>query len=195
MRWRSPFGAERSHSRKKEGNELRPSRCRFYPESLGIGAANVRSSKLEGFPQSWRSVVRRGAYTAASTSERIAFHTINRATGHRLHRQFVDSENGKPADRDDQVKGYEVEKGKFVVLEPEEIAAAVPESDKTLAISAFIGCGDVDETYFDRPYYLTPADKNAEEAFSLIREGMRKKGVAGPDGAVPAREDVADPRA
>jgi DNA end-binding protein Ku len=117
-------------------------------------------------------------YTAASTSERIAFHTINRATGHRVHRQFVDSDTGKPVDRDDQVKGYEVEKGKFVVLEPDEIAAAIPESDKTLAVTAFIGCGDVDDTYFDRPYYLTPADKAAEEAFSLIREGMRKKGVA-----------------
>ncbi|TIU21975.1 MAG: Ku protein, partial [Mesorhizobium sp.] len=46
-------------------------------------------------------------YTAASTSERIAFHTINRATGHRVHRSFVDSDSGKPVEKDDQVKGFE----------------------------------------------------------------------------------------
>jgi DNA end-binding protein Ku len=134
---------------------------------------------------SWKGTLKVGElacgvalYAAASTSERISFHTINRATGHRVHRQFVDSESGEPVDREVQVKGYELEDGQYVVLEPEEIAAAVPESDKTLRISAFIGCGDVDDTYFDRPYYLAPADEAAEEAFALIREGLRKKGVA-----------------
>jgi len=117
-------------------------------------------------------------YTAASTSERIAFHTINRATGNRVHRQFVDSETGKPVEKDDQVKGYEVGSGDYVVLEPEEIAAAVPQSDKTLSVSAFIACGDIDDVYFDKPYYLAPTKSHAEESFALIREGMRKKKVA-----------------
>lgn len=117
-------------------------------------------------------------YTAASTSERIAFHTINRATGNRVSRQFVDSATGKAVEKDDQVKGYEVSQGDYVVLDPEEVAAAVPESDKTLSVSAFIGCGDIDDVYFDKPYYLAPTDKSAEEAFALIREGMRKKMVA-----------------
>jgi DNA end-binding protein Ku len=117
-------------------------------------------------------------YTAASTSERIAFHTINRATGHRVRRQFVDSETGKPVEKEDQVKGYEVSQGDYVILDSEEVAAAVPDSDKTLSISAFIGCGDIDDVYFDKPYYLAPADKMAAEAFALIREGMRKQKVA-----------------
>lgn len=117
-------------------------------------------------------------YTAASTSERIAFHTINRASGHRVQRRFVDSETGKPVEKDDQVKGYEVGQGDYVMLDPDEVAAAVPESDKTLAVSAFIGCGDIDDVYFDRPYYLAPADASAGEAFALIREGMRRKKVA-----------------
>lgn len=117
-------------------------------------------------------------YTAASTSERIAFHTINRATGNRVRRQFVDSDTGRPVDRDDQVKGYEVSQGDYVIIDPEEVASAVPESDKTLAVSAFIGCGDIDDVYFDKPYYLAPTDSAAEEAFALIREGMRKKKVA-----------------
>ncbi len=117
-------------------------------------------------------------YTAASTSERVTFHTINRSTGHRVHRQFVDSETGKPVEKNDQVKGYEVGRGDYVVLDPEEVAAAVPNSDKTLSVSAFIGCADIDDVYFDKPYYLAPADKMAEEAFALIREGMRRKKVA-----------------
>lgn len=117
-------------------------------------------------------------YTAASTSERIAFHTINRATGHRVHRAFVDSDTGKPVEKDDQVKGYEISSGDYVMLEPDEVAEAIPESDKTLSVSAFIGCSDVDDVYFDKPYYLAPPDKDAEEAFGLIREGMRRKKVA-----------------
>lgn len=117
-------------------------------------------------------------YSAASTSERIAFHTINRATGHRVRRQFIDSETGKPVAKDDQVKGYEVSQGDDVMLDPEDIAAAVPDSDKTLAVSAFIACAEIDDVYFDKPYYLAPADATAGEAFALIREGMRRKKVA-----------------
>lgn len=117
-------------------------------------------------------------YTAASTSERIAFHTINRATGNRVRRQFVDSETGKPVERDDQVKGYEVSQDDYVVLDPEEVASAVPDSDKTLSVSAFIGCGGIDDVYFDRPYYLAPSDRSADETFALIREGLRKRKVA-----------------
>ncbi|MEA1673260.1 Ku protein [Nitrospirillum sp. BR 11163] len=117
-------------------------------------------------------------YTAASSSERIAFHTVNRATGHRVHRRFVDSETGRPVDREDQVKGYEVARGDYVVLEPDEVAAVVPESDKTLSVLAFIPCADIDDVYFDKPYYLAPSDRHADEAFALIREGMRAKKVA-----------------
>jgi DNA end-binding protein Ku len=117
-------------------------------------------------------------YTAASTSERIAFHTINRETGHRVRRQFVDQETGKPVEADQQVKGYEIGQGEYVVLEPDEIKAAVPQSDKTLDVDAFIACRDIDEVYFDKPYYLAPSDPIAEKAFVLIREGMRTRKVA-----------------
>ena len=117
-------------------------------------------------------------YTAASTSERIAFHTINRATGHRVRREFVDAETGKPVPREDQVKGYELAEGEHVVLEPEEIAAAIPDSDKTLAVEAFLPCGQIDDVYFDKPYYLAPSERSGQEAFALIRDGMAASGVA-----------------
>ncbi|ODT47032.1 Ku protein [Devosia sp. 63-57] len=117
-------------------------------------------------------------YTAASTSDRIAFHTLNRATGHRVRRQFVDSDTGKPVERDDQVKGYEVGSGEYITLDPETVAAAVPDSDKTLDISSFIACSEIDDVYFDKPYYLAPAGHDADEAFALIRDGMSKRQVA-----------------
>jgi len=117
-------------------------------------------------------------YTAASTSERIAFHMLNRRTGHRLHREFVDSETGKVVEREDQVKGYEAGENDYIALDPEEIAAAIPESDKTLEIDAFIACDEIDDLYFDKPYYLTPSDRHGADAFALIREGMKMKKLA-----------------
>jgi DNA end-binding protein Ku len=119
-----------------------------------------------------------GLYTAASTSERIAFHLINRETGHRLNREFVDSETGKPVERDEQVKGYEVTEGDYIMLEPEEIAAAVPQADKVLDIKTFLACDDIDDVYFDKPYYLAPSDSQSVEAFGLIRDGLKATNAA-----------------
>jgi DNA end-binding protein Ku len=108
----------------------------------------------------------------------VAFHTVSRTSGHRLNRLFVDEETGEPVERDQQVKGYETGNGDYVMLEPEEIAAAVPESDKTLDISAFVPCGEIDLVYLDRPYYLAPTDDVAAKVFALIRAGMEAKNVA-----------------
>ncbi len=116
-------------------------------------------------------------YAAATTSDRVSFHIVNRKTGNRVRREYVDEETGKPVDRDDQVKGYETSKGNYVLLEPDEIAAAVPESDKTLAVESFVPCDEVDTVYFDKPYFVAPADEAAEEAFAVMREGMRTKKV------------------
>ena len=119
-----------------------------------------------------------GLYSAASTSERIALHTINRPTGNRVRREFIDAETGKSVERDDQVKGYEVAKGEYVSVEPDEIAAIMPHGDKTLTVSAFVDLAGVDDLYFDKPYYLAPSDRSADETFALVREGMRKAKVA-----------------
>jgi DNA end-binding protein Ku len=119
-----------------------------------------------------------GLYAAASTTERIALRTINRPTGHRVRRQFVDAETGETVERDDQVKGYEVAKDEYVSVEPDEIAAVIPHGDKTLTVSAFVDLGGVDDLYFDKPYYLGPSDSSADETFALVREGMRAAKVA-----------------
>lgn len=116
-------------------------------------------------------------YTAASTSDRITFNTINTATGNRVNRVFVDSETEARVEKEAQTKGFEIENGQYIIIDPEEVAAAIPESNKTLEIEAFIPRSDVDDVYFDKPYYLTP-DKMGGDAFAALRDGMKKSNVA-----------------
>ncbi|WID96512.1 Ku protein [Bosea vestrisii] len=116
-------------------------------------------------------------YTGASTSERISFHTINRDTGNRVRREFIDPETEEPVERDDQVKGFEIGENRYVEIEPDEIVKAVPESNKTLAVSAFVPCGEIDTVFFDKPYYLVPSGKIADDAFAVIRDALRASKV------------------
>src|SRR5690349_20875712 len=107
-----------------------------------------------------------GLYTAASTSDRITFHTINKATGNRVRREFVDSETEETVDRDEQIKGFDIGDGQYIMIDPEEVTAVIPDSDKMLEIEAFLSCSDVDDIYFDKPYYLLPTDDVSVDAFS-----------------------------
>jgi hypothetical protein len=77
---------------------------------------------------------------------------------------FVDSEMEDPVPREAQTKGFEIDNGQYIIIDPDDVAAAIPESNKTLEIEAFIPCSDVDDVYFDKPYYLTP-DKMGGDAF------------------------------
>lgn len=115
-----------------------------------------------------------GLYTAASTSERISFHMINESTGNRLKREFIDSETEEVVERDQQAKGFETGSGDYIMIDPEEVAAVVPDSDKMLEAEAFIPCGEVDDVYFDKPYYLVPVDDGDQDAFTSIRDALSK---------------------
>ena len=117
-------------------------------------------------------------HAAASTSERVAFRIVNRATGNTVKRELVDEETGKPVPPESQVKGYETEPGQYVTLKPEEVAAAVPEGDHELVVERFVACDEIDEVYLDRPYYLVPGDRMALESYAVVRDGMRDCKVA-----------------
>jgi len=139
---------------------------------------------MAGHRAQWKGFVKFGEvtcgvalYTAASTSDRITFNTINKATGNRVNRVFIDSDTEELVTKEAQTKGFEIENGQYLIIDPDQIAAAIPESDKTLEIEAFIPCTDVDDVYFDKPYYLTP-DKMGSDAFSALRDGMKKSKVA-----------------
>jgi DNA end-binding protein Ku len=115
-----------------------------------------------------------GLYTAASTSERISFHMINESTGNRLKREFIDSETEEVVERDQQVKGFETGNGDYIMIDPDEVAAVVPDSDKMLEAEAFIPCGEIDDVYFDKPYYLVPVDEADQDTFTSIRDALSK---------------------
>ncbi len=118
-------------------------------------------------------------FPAASDKEKVSFHLLNGATGHRLKQQYVDSETGRVVDREDRVKGYEVAKGDYVIVSEEELAAIEIESTHTIDIEKFVARSEVDPVYLDKRYFITPDDKVGQEAFAVIREAMRQRGVAG----------------
>lgn len=117
-------------------------------------------------------------YAAASQADRVRFRMVSGKTGHRLRRVFVDGGTGKPVEDDDIVKGYEVEPGNYVHLTPEEIAAAIPDSDRRLTVRRFVPCDAVDTTFFDRPYYIASGSKAGAETFALIHRALSEAGVA-----------------
>jgi DNA end-binding protein Ku len=111
---------------------------------------------------------------ATSEAEKVRFHTLNRATGNRVHARYVDAETGKPVNEADQVKGYEHEQGEYVTLEDEELDSVGLESTRTISIDCFVPAASIGWIWYDKPHYLVPDDKVGEEAFSVIREAMAK---------------------
>jgi DNA end-binding protein Ku len=118
-------------------------------------------------------------YTATSTSSRIRLHIINRDTGNRIRNQAIDSETGDVVETEDKVKGYELNNGKYVLLEEEELDEVALESTHTLEIETFVPRDEVDEIYLDESFYIVPDGEAAYEAFAVIREAMKKTGMVG----------------
>ena len=118
-------------------------------------------------------------YSATSTSQRIRFNIINRKTGNRIRNDVVDAESGQPVEPEDRVKGYQIEKGQYVLVEDDELDNVALESTHTIDIEEFVPVAEVDRIYLDESYYIVPQDDVAEEAFAVIREAMRKEDLAG----------------
>ena len=111
-------------------------------------------------------------FPATKSGASIAFHQVHEPSGKRVKYEKVVPGIG-PVNVDEIVKGYEVSKGEYVLLEPEEIEAVKLESRKTLELTQFVDYGDIDAIYYDKPYYVVPADDLAEEAFVVLREALR----------------------
>ena len=112
-------------------------------------------------------------FSATKSGATIAFHQIHEPSGKRIKYEKVVPGIG-PVDRDEIIKGFEVSKGEYVLLEPEEIESVKLESRKTLDLAQFVDLHDIDAIYFDKPYFVVPADDLAEEAFIVLREALRK---------------------
>jgi len=115
-------------------------------------------------------------YPATTTAEKTRFHLINRETGSRLKQQMVDSETGDVVESDQKGRGYELRKGKYVEIEPEELEAVQIESSHTIDIESFVPSDEIDQRYLNHPYYIAPEGKAAVDAFAVIRDAMKDEG-------------------
>ncbi|PJG49098.1 Ku protein [Sphingobium sp. LB126] len=112
-------------------------------------------------------------YAATRSGAQIAFHQIHQPTGKRVRYEKTVPGLG-PVKPEDIVKGFEVSKGDYVLLQPDEIEAVKLESKKTLELTQFVEASEIDVLYYERPYYVVPADDLAEEAFIVLREALRR---------------------
>ena len=114
-------------------------------------------------------------YPASTQAEKTHFHQINLRTGHRLKQQMVDEKTGRVVDSEHKGRGYEISKGRYVPVEPDELEAVKLESTRTIDIDDFVPAEDIDQRYLDRPYYIVPDGKAGADAFAVIRDAMKRK--------------------
>jgi DNA end-binding protein Ku len=117
-------------------------------------------------------------FTATKTSEKIAFRQIHKPTGKPVHYQKVVAGVG-PVDTDEIMKGFEYEKGNYVLLTEEDIEAVKLETKKTFDLSQFVGACEIEPIYFDKPYFVVPQDELAEDAYRVVRDALRKSQMIG----------------
>ena len=116
-------------------------------------------------------------FPASTEREKISFHQINKKTGNRIKYRKVDAETGDEVGSSDIVKGYEVGKGEYIEIEPEELEAIAIESKRTIEIDEFVPKKEIDELYLNSPYYIVPDGEVGQQAFAVIREAIRKEGM------------------
>ena len=116
-------------------------------------------------------------FPATSEREKISFHQINKETGNRIRYKKVDAETGDEVDNSEIVKGYEVTKGEYIELDPDELEAVAIESKRIIDIEEFVPRNEIDELYLRDPYYIVPDGEVGQQAFAVIRDAIRKEGM------------------
>jgi len=116
-------------------------------------------------------------FPATSEREKISFHQINKKTGQRIKYRKVDAESGEEVESKDIVKGYEVGRGEYIELDPDEIEAIAIESKRVIDIDQFVPRDEIDDIYLNSPYYIVPDGEVGQQAFAVIREAIKKEGM------------------
>jgi DNA end-binding protein Ku len=127
------------------------------------------------------SLVSCPVYLSPATTEtkRIRLNQINSETGNRVRQQLVDEETGDVVERSQVAKGYEHDRGQYVMIDDEELKTLQVESSKIIDLTQFVDREEVDPVYLDAPYYVYPDGKLAVEAFRVIGQAMAAKGLSG----------------
>jgi len=116
-------------------------------------------------------------YTGTSSTERVSFRQINKKTGNRLRQQLVDEVTREPVEGEHKGRGYEYAKNAYIPVDDDELDALAVESTHTIEIDSFVPRQQIDQRYLDCPYYIAPNGQVGHEAFAVIREAMRGKGL------------------
>ena len=116
-------------------------------------------------------------FPATSEREKISFHQLNKETGNRIRYKKIDADTGDEVDNADIVKGYELAKGEYIELAPEELEAVALEGKHVIEIDEFVPRSEIDELYLRDPYYIVPDGDVGQQAFAVIREAIRKEGM------------------
>ncbi|WP_454630967.1 non-homologous end joining protein Ku [Bradyrhizobium cenepequi] len=112
-------------------------------------------------------------YPASTSVAKTRFHMINKETGNRLKQQMVDAETGEVVEGDQKARGYELRKGRYVEIEPEELESVQIESNHSIEIESFVPRDEIDKRYLNHPYYIAPDGKVGADAFAVIRDAMK----------------------
>jgi DNA end-binding protein Ku len=113
----------------------------------------------------------------ATEQKDIRFHQFKGGTRQRIRNKRVSEQTGREVEYEDIVKGYEAEKGKYVIVTPEELASVAPEKTRTIEIEDFVDLPDIDPIYFEKTYYLAPEDEaGAKKAYALLLKAMADEG-------------------
>jgi DNA end-binding protein Ku len=114
------------------------------------------------------------AFTAVR-DHKVHFHQLEKKTGARIRNQRVSDKTGKPVDADDIEMGYELRKGRHVTFEKDELAELRPESTRAVEVTDFVALDDIDPMFYERTYWLAPADDAAKEAYRLLHAAMEER--------------------
>jgi DNA end-binding protein Ku len=116
---------------------------------------------------------------ATSSSDKIAFNQLNKATGNRVKQQLVDSETGDVVERADIIKGYEFDRGRYIQITAEDLDTVKIESSRVIDIERFVDEADLPAEFLNSPYFLMPDGDLAREAYAVVRTALTKMGKVG----------------
>jgi len=128
---------------------------------------------------------------ATSESEKVRFHTLNRATGNRVVSQYVDSITGKPVKDENEAKGYARGENDYVILTDDDLDRVSLDTVKTIDIEKFVPADSIEWVYLEKPHHLMPDDAVGNEAFAVIRDAMKSDGAVGVSKLVMGRRERA----
>jgi DNA end-binding protein Ku len=116
-------------------------------------------------------------FAATSEAQSVHFNLINPATNNRIKMKTVDAGTGEEVSRAELVKGFEVAKNQYVLLDKEDLESVKVESTHVIDIEEFVPAKSIDRLYWDTPYHLLPSGRTGVEAYSVIRAAMEKRGM------------------